>query len=157
MADISPKHQFIAKRRVARKLALMAAYKWQLNPVPFADIYSYFQQDEALASDLRKADVAYFTALTETMIDDEDAIIEVFKPYLDLPIDQVGPIELSVLLLGTIELKNHADTDYKTSVNEWVNLCKKFGPEQSFKFINGVLDKVSTKMRPDETGKNLIG
>ena len=76
---------------------------------------------------------------------------------MDLPIDQVGPIELSVLLLGTIELKNHTDTDYKTSVNEWVNLCKKFGPEQSFKFINGVLDKVATKVRPDETGKNLIG
>lgn len=153
MAKISAKHEFIAKRRVARKLSLMAAYQWQLNGDDFYAIYSYYQQDEAMAADLRKADVSYFKVLIDYIIEYEDELLEVFNGYLKLPIEQVGPIERCVLLLGTTELKNHPEVDYKTSVNEWVNLAKKFGPEQSFRFINGVLDKVAHQLRADEISK----
>jgi N utilization substance protein B len=153
MAKISAKHEFIARRRVARKLSLMAAYQWQLNGDDFHDIYTYYQQDDAMAADLRKADVSYFKALVDYIIEYENELLEVFTDYLDLPIAQVGPIERCVLLLGTTELKNHPEVDYKTSVNEWVNLAKKFGPEQSFRFINGVLDKVAHQLRSDEISK----
>jgi len=154
MAKISAKHEFIARRRVARKLSLMAAYQWQLNGDDFHDIYAYYQQDDAMAADLRKADVSYFKVLVDSIIEYEDELLEVFTGYLDLPIAQVGPIERCVLLLGTTELKNQTEVDCKTSVNEWVNLAKKFGPEQSFRFINGVLDKVAHQLRPDEMRKN---
>ena len=36
---------------------------------------------------------------------------------------------------------------YKVSINEAVNLAKKFGPEDSHKFVNGLLDKVATEVR----------
>ena len=153
MAKISAKHEFIARRRVARKLSLMAAYQWQLNGDHFHEIYIYYQQDDAMAADLRKADLSYFKVLVDYIIEYENELIEVFNGYLDLPLAQIGPIERCVLLLGTTELKNHPEVDYKTSVNEWVNLAKKFGPEQSFRFINGVLDKVAHQLRANEISK----
>ena len=102
-----------------------------------------------MAKDLRKADNEYFKALTETAMNDASKLDEQIAPYLDRPVEQVGPIEHSVLLLGTTELNNHLDVGYKTVVNEWVNVCKKFGPEKSYKFVNGVLDKMATEIRQE--------
>ena len=150
MAKITPKQEFIARRRVARKLSLMAMYQWHLNQDDFASVYSYYQQDEDMAKDLRKSDTEYFQALTETAMNNAGKLDEQITPFLDRPIIQVGPIEHSVLLLGTTELNNHLDVGHKTVVNEWVNVCKKFGPEKSYKFVNGVLDKLATEIRKDQ-------
>lgn len=150
MAKISPQQAYVAQRRVARKLSLMAMYQWQLNEESFADIYTYYQVDESMAGDLRKADGEYFKALTETAMRDADGLDQQLVPFLDRPLDQIGPIEHAVLMLGLVELRDYPDVSFKTAVNEWVNLCKKFGPEQSFKFVNGVLDKVGTELRPHE-------
>ncbi len=150
MSKITPKQEYIARRRVARKLSLMAMYEWHLNKSDFLSIYSYYQEEKDMASDLRKADTAYFKALTEASMNLSERLDAQIIPYLDRPIEQVGPIEHSVLLLGATELNNHIDVDYKTVVNEWVNLCKKFGPEGSHKFINSILDKLATEIRKDE-------
>lgn len=150
MAKISPQQEYIAKRRVARKLSLMAMYQWHLNGDDFHEVYTYYQEDKDMASDLRKADTHYFKELTEVSMNLAEKLNEQISPYLDRPIEQVGPIEHSVLLLGTTELNNHLDVGYKTIVNEWVNLCKKFGPEKSYRFINGVLDKLALEIRKEE-------
>ncbi len=150
MAKITPKQEHISRRRVARKLSLMAMYQWHLNDDDYDSIYAYYLEEKDMASDLRKSDVGYFRALTESSINLNEKLDEQIKPFVDRPIEQIGPMEHSVLLLGTTELNNHLDVGYKTVVNEWVNLCKKFGPEGSYKFINGVLDKLAVEIRKDE-------
>ena len=62
-------------------------------------------------------------------------------------------IERAVLRMSTCELNNHPEVPYKVAVNEAVNICKKFGADQAHKFVNGVLDKVGAKLRPDESGQ----
>lgn len=150
MAKINKKHEFIARRRVARKLSLMAMYQWHLNGDDFQAIHTYYLTDKDMANDLRKADPEYFQALTEYAMQHADALDKQIEPYLDRPISQVGPIEHAVLQLASTELKNHPDVGYKTVVDEWVNLAKKFGPEKSYKFVNGVLDKIALETRKDE-------
>ena len=150
MAKITPKQEHISRRRVARKLSLMAMYQWHLNDDDYDSIYAYYLEEKDMASDLRKSDVGYFRALTESSINLNEKLDEQIKPFVDRPMEQIGPMEHSVLLLGTTELNNHMDVGYKTVVNEWVNLCKKFGPEGSYKFINGVLDKLAIEIRKDE-------
>jgi N utilization substance protein B len=54
------------------------------------------------------------------------------------------------LRIATYELKNRVDIPYKVVINESVNLSKKFGPEESHKFINGMLDKLAHKLRTVE-------
>ncbi|MEE9304173.1 MAG: transcription antitermination factor NusB [Thiotrichaceae bacterium] len=150
MAKITAKQEYIARRRVARKLSLMAMYQWHLNDDDFLSIYAYYQEEKDMASDLRKSDTAYFKALTEVAMNTTEKLDAQISPYLDRPIEQVGPVEHSVLLLGAVELNNHLDVGFKTVVNEWVNLCKKFGPEGAHKFINSILDKLAAEVRKDE-------
>ena len=75
-------------------------------------------------------------------------------PHLDRKLSQVDPIEHAVLRVATCELLNHIETPYKVVVNEYVNLAKKYGAEQAHKFVNGVLDKVATDIRPLEVAAN---
>jgi transcription antitermination protein NusB len=56
-----------------------------------------------------------------------------------------------VLLVAAYELKNHVDIPYRVVINEAVELAKTFGGADGYKYVNGVLDKLSAKLRVDET------
>jgi N utilization substance protein B len=47
----------------------------------------------------------------------------------------------NILRLGTYELL-HTETPEKVSIDEAVELAKRFGSEQSAQFVNGILDKL---------------
>lgn len=141
--------QHIAKRRVARKLALIAVYQWQMTGDKYETIYGNFQQDEAIAADLRKADVVFLHSLVRCSIKEEiEAHIE--KHLDNRSLEQVDMIEQAILRVATCELTGHLETPYKVVVNEAMNLSKKFGAAQGYKLVNGVLEKLIRETRPIE-------
>ena len=150
---VDKKSQYISERRVARKLAVIAIYQWQMTKNDYADIYLGLQEDKDLSKDMGKADMAYFQSLTKTVIDKVDEIDAELNPFLDRDAEHLDQIERAVLRMSVCELKNHPEVPYKVAVNEAVNICKKFGADQAHKFINGVLDQVGAKLRPEESGQ----
>ena len=142
--------QLIARRRVARRLAMQGTYQWLMTGNDFQEVYLYFQEDQDLAEDFRKSDAAFFHKLLRCAIEGGEELESRIAPHLDRKLFQVDPIEHAVLRVATCELLNHIETPYKVVVNEYVNLAKKFGAEQAHKFINGVLDKVAADIRPLE-------
>ena len=56
-----------------------------------------------------------------------------------IEIKSIGEIEISILRQSIFEIEN-SDIDYPIVINEAVKLAKKFGQEDSYRFINGVLD-----------------
>jgi len=150
---VDKKSQYISERRVARKLAVIAIYQWQMTQNDYSDIYLGFQEDKDLSKDMTKADLAYFQSLAKTVIDNVDEIDVELNPFLDRDAEHMDEIERAVLRMSVCELKHHTEVPYKVAVNEAVNICKKFGADQAHKFINGVLDQVGAKLRPEESGK----
>lgn len=147
---IDKKKQYISERRVARKLALIAIYQWQMTQNSYQDIYVGLQEDQALSKDILKADMAFFQVLVRCATENTEAIDADLKPFLDREPEHLDQIERAALRLATCEFKNQPEVPYKVIVNEAVNLTKKFGADQAHKFVNGVLDKVGKKLRPDE-------
>ncbi|MEE9310196.1 MAG: transcription antitermination factor NusB [Cocleimonas sp.] len=147
---VNKKQQYISERRVARKLALIAIYQWQMTDNSYEEIYTGIQEDKDLSSDMTKADMAFFQALVKGVIEKTAEIDEVLNPFLDRKADHLDQIERAALRLSTCELMNHPEVPYKVIVNESVNLTKKFGADQAHKFVNGVLDKVGAKLRVNE-------
>jgi len=147
---VNKKQQYISERRVARKLALIAIYQWQMTDNTYEEIYTGLQEDKDLSKDMSKADMAFFQALVKCAIQKTVEIDEVLKPFLDREAKHLDQIERAVLRLSTCELMNHPEVPYKVIVNESVNLTKKFGADQAHKFVNGVLDKVGKALRADE-------
>lgn len=149
---VDKKSQYISERRVARKLAVIAIYQWQMTKNSYSDIYLGLQEDKDLSNDMRKADMAYFQSLAKNVIENIEDIDTELNPFLDREASHLDQIERAVLRMSTCELKNHPEVPYKVAVNEAVNICKKFGADQAHKFVNGVLDQVGAKLRPDESG-----
>jgi N utilization substance protein B len=147
---IDKKNQFISERRVARKLALIAIYQWQMTSNSYEEIYVGLQEDKGLSTDIAKSDMAFFQALVKCAIDNTDDIDAILNPFLDREAEHLDQIERAVLRLATCELMNHSEVPFKVIVNEAVNLSKKFGADQAHKFVNGVLDKVANNLRPNE-------
>lgn len=55
--------------------------------------------------------------------------------------DRLGKMEQAILLISYIQIKDEL-APKKIVINEAVNLAKTYGEDDSYKFINGVLDKI---------------
>ena len=95
----------------------------------------------ALASEIREFkiskfanDLVYFTVQNKELINEK---ISSFAVYWD--IRRISRVSLSVLQLSIGEIMNFDDIPVNVTINEAVELCKKYGGEEDFSFVNGVL------------------
>jgi len=134
-------------RSRARHFAMQAIYQWQMTSNPLNVIEAEFHAD----NNMEKVDVAYFHEIFYGVAESLDSLDDEFSPYLlDLTLEKLDPVTLALLRMSTYELKSRIDVPYKVVINESLNLAKKFGAEDSHKFINGVLDKTANKLRQTE-------
>ena len=54
---------------------------------------------------------------------------------------RMGKVDLTIIRLAVYEMKYEEDIDAKVSINEAVELAKKYGADNSASFVNGVLAK----------------
>lgn len=140
----------ITKMMWARRFVLQGLYEWQLAMPSVSDIEKGFLENP----DFIRCNSEYFSEVLRGILRDKTEIETIIAPILDRPIDHLDPVERAILWLGTYELKNHLEIPYKVIINESVELSKKFGADQSHKYINGILDKVAKQIRLDYHTKN---
>jgi N utilization substance protein B len=133
-------------RSVARKLALQALYRWQLNASPWQDLVQEFAESD----DFPKADREYFRELVQAVVSSHAALDAELQAWIDRPSAQLDPIEHAVLLIGAHELRAHPEVPYRVVISEAVSLAKRFGATDGHKFVNAVLDRAARTLRPDE-------
>lgn len=109
-----------AKRRKARTLALQALYQWQLAKSSVSQIEAEFAVD----NDMTKVDVPYFREILRGVTMNKSELEAQFAPFLDRPVDDVDPVELSLLRMGAYELMKRVDVPYRVVINEGVELAK---------------------------------
>jgi len=136
-----------ATRSRARHYAMQAIYQWQMTGNPVNVIEAEFHSD----NDMSKVDTEYFHEIFHGVTADKSELDGQFSTYLKgLTLQQLDPVTLALLRQATFEFKQRVDVPYKVVINEAVNLAKKFGAEDSHKFVNGVLDKVAVDLRAAE-------
>jgi N utilization substance protein B len=137
-------------RHRAREFALQGLYQWLLNNEPARVVSTNIRG----AHGFDKADSEFFSALLNGAIGTSVELRESIAPLIDRAIGELSPIEHAVLLLGAYELKNHPEIPYRVVINEAVELTKSFGGIDGHKYVNGVLDKLASRLRPDEVAAN---
>ena len=80
--------------------------------------------------------------------EETDAMIE--KYSRDWSFDKISKVDLSILRLSVIELVYLRDIPVRVSVNEAVELAKKYSDDKSPSFINGILASVIAECREEE-------
>ena len=137
-------------RHLARQAAVQALYQWDLTEQNPEDILRHFIQGHSLD----EIDQAYFHTLVSEVPLYHQEVNARLLPHIDRDLDSVDPVERAILRISTYELEYRQDVPTKVIINEAVELAKTFGSDHSYKFVNGVLDKVAAELRPTEQSKN---
>ena len=134
------------RRSVARKLALQALYRWQINEGPWQDLTNEFESSE----DMGRADREYFRELVRSIHETHAELDAELAQWMDRKPSELDPIERAVLLIGVHELKSHVEVPYRVVISEAVGLAKRFGATDGYKFVNAVLDQAAKSLRTHE-------
>lgn len=136
-------------RRRAREFALQGVYEWLLS----AENAGVIEAHIAESPGFDHADRDHFRGMLHGVIDEAEPLRAHFSGCIDRRIDVLSPVEHAVLLLATYEFVHHPEIPYRVVINEAVELARTFGGTDGHKYVNGVLDKVATRLRPLETAR----
>ena len=131
-------------RRRSREIALQGLYEWLVSGTDAGVIDAHMREQE----DFDKADRAHFDALLHGCIAEAVDLDAVLAKFVDRKTTELSPVEHAVLMIGAYELKHCIDVPYKVAINEAVELAKSFGGTDGHKYVNGVLDKTASDLRP---------
>src|SRR5579862_671930 len=135
-----------AARALARRLAVQALYRWQLNAAPWQDLVTEFAGD----ADMPRADGEYFRALVQQAVEQSTALDVALTPFLARSTALLDPIEHAILLVASVELQHQSQVPYRVVIDEAVGLTRRFGATDGHKFVNAVLDRAARSWRADE-------
>ena len=127
-------------RRKARAIALQALYEVDTTRHEVDGVLGRLLAEEDLSED-NSAFVCQLVSQVVQHREEVDHNIQRFAPAW--PIDQIAVIDRNILRLAISEILFDNRVIVKVAINEAVELAKKFGGENSSKFVNGVLGSIS--------------
>jgi transcription antitermination protein NusB len=134
------------RRHRSRELALQGLYQWRVAGGTAEGIEAQLRESEHYD----RADKEYLSGLLHGVLANMPELESRLQPYLDRPVRELSPVEISILLLGAYELAGHPEMPYRVVINEAVELAKSYGGIDGHKYVNGVLDKLAGKLRAVE-------
>lgn len=66
-------------------------------------------------------------------------------------LERMATVDRNILRMATFELLHLGDIPRKVSINEAIEIAKKYGGDDSPSFINGILDRIALEVRGPET------
>ena len=135
-----------SNRSRAREFVVQALYQHIVGGND-ATAIDHFTRDLA---GFHKADAAHFDAVLHGCIETAAALDALILPLLDRKMEEISPIERSVMWIGVYEFKHCLDVPWRVVINECVELAKEFGGTDGHKYVNGVLNGLAPTLRADE-------
>ncbi|MEH0018893.1 MAG: transcription antitermination factor NusB [Desulfobacter sp.] len=131
-------------RRQAREMALQALFSLDVNHIdPEQGIDDFCDQHEALLTEAVKP---FFLELVTGVMADRESIDRLLDKWAkNWKISRMPVVDRNIMRLAVFELLKKPDIPASVSINEAVEIGKKFGTRDSGPFINGVLDRIRSQ------------
>ena len=138
--------QKVRKRTRARELVLRALYLVDVRgPEAGAQVPAFFAGETADPDVLQFARELFDGCIANR--DELDRNIAVVAENWE--IHRMAVIDRNILRLGTYEMMFVGDIPPKVSINEAIDLAKRYSTADSGAFVNGILDKLRRQLRPE--------
>ena len=134
----------MGKRRKARELVLKSLYSWEISGSEPEKIYS----DLLSRTNLDPASKLFSIGLFKKVVENQKIIDEMIKENVQhWDFSRIAVIDKNILRMGLCEFLYMEDIPVKVSLDEAIELAKKYSSEDSGSFVNGVLDAIAKKMK----------
>ena len=133
----------MASRRKGRILAFQALYFWEANRVPIEELVSFAWLEKEKLEKLDEGMAAFSRILVAGTIENIETIDSTIKNHLEnWDIVRLNRVDLAVLRMSVFTLMYQSEIPASIVIDEAIGICKEFGTDDSFKFVNGVLDSI---------------
>jgi N utilization substance protein B len=139
-------------RRDSRELALQILYALDTNPaVGIRETLQTFREEQ---SDVVSRVREFAEAIVRGVQEHRDVIDEAIKARSrNWSLARMPRVDLNVMRLATFELMFRSDIPKKVSINEAIEIARKFGDKESPSFVNGILDEIEACPKTEETSE----
>lgn len=128
-------------RKKSREYLLQLVYQMGITGDSSQDVFDMFMEDEEISKN--NLDLEYIKTSLIGIAENKEIIEEKISAQLvNWKINRIAKVNLAILKVAVYEMMHKEDIPAKVSINEAIELCKKFSEEKSISFINGVLDKI---------------
>ncbi len=139
----------MSSRRQSRIVAMQMLYQIHITAEPVQRVILQFWQNREISITIRPFTQQLVEGTTENLKTIDEKIQATSKNW---KLHRMPIVDLSILRLATYEILYMDEIDAPTSINEAVEIAKKYSTPNSPKFINGVLDGIRKNYKnPSET------
>lgn len=128
-------------RSARRELAFKLIYSLEIQKNTDKETIELFIENNCNGNEETKK---YLTNISEGIIKNKEEIESKISSNLkdDWTIDRISKVEFAILKIAIYEIRFEEEIPYKVSINEAVELAKKYGESKSQSFVNGVLANI---------------
>ncbi|MDD5246521.1 MAG: transcription antitermination factor NusB [Candidatus Omnitrophica bacterium] len=133
------------KRTQAREFALQILYQMDICRQDHQAAIDNFWQMR-LKEETEKEIMDFSSQLVQGVAENLEKIDKKISEYAtNWRLERMAYVDRNILRLGSYELLFREDIPPKVSINEAVELAKKFSSQEASKFVNGILDKIKSE------------
>lgn len=127
------------KRTLARECALKILYKIEVGKDSVQESFDDFWSRQEALEEVRK----FAEEIVKGVYENITRIDEIISKYAEnWDIKRIAIIDKNIMRIGIFELLYMETIPAKVSINEAIDLAKRYGDVDSGKFVNGILDKI---------------
>lgn len=130
-------------RRNCRIIAFQAMYSQEVGKLDINTIMNFDWLDDEQKSSLDDESRIFIHMLLKGTIENLENIDKMISMYLKhWEIERLNKVDLAILRISVYPLMYQKDIAPSIVIDEAIDISKKFGSDDSYKFVNGVLDSV---------------
>jgi len=143
-------------RSAARLAAVQALYQMDMTGIDLNDVIAEFEAHrlgkEIEGCEFHQAEAAFFRNLVQGVVRDQLKIDPMIDQQLaeGWRLTRVDSILRAILRAGVFEILARPDVPVRVIISEYVDIAHAFFAEEEPKVVNGILDKLAHKTRPQE-------
>ncbi|HTX72019.1 MAG TPA: transcription antitermination factor NusB [Rectinemataceae bacterium] len=139
----------MASRRKARILAFQALYAWEASGGKAEDVLQFSWLEDEKRSRLDEEVATFARLLIGGTLENLDAVDGAIRSHLqNWTFERLKRVDLAVLRIGAYSLLFQRDVPAQITIDEAIEIAKEYGSEDSYRFINGVLDGIWKSVAP---------
>ena len=134
----------MGRRTKARECAFQMLYQWQVSREPWEHVVEAYWRVRSTTAETRALAERLAAGAHAGVAESDAAIAEAATNWR---LDRIASVDLTILRLGTYELRGEPSTPSAVVLDEAIELAKRFGEADSPAFVNGVLDAIRRRVR----------
>jgi N utilization substance protein B len=133
----------MASRRKARILAFQALYAWDASGTSVKELLDFSWVDDDKRATLDEELKTFARLLIAGAVENMKAVDEAITAHLqNWSFERLKKVDLAILRMGAYSLLYQTDIPAQITIDEAIEIAKEYGSEDSYRFINGVLDGI---------------